>query len=91
MTGMSETSARYNRIADAFGARLEGVTAEGWSAPTPWDLARATGQDEQLEEFAPHGHLRGNPASSQLGASVCQPGSDGVPDVGGEQRLGTLG
>lgn len=35
MTDMSETSARYNTIADAFGCRLEGIGPEGWSAPTP--------------------------------------------------------
>jgi uncharacterized protein (TIGR03083 family) len=35
VTDMSETSARYNTIADAFGARLEGMATTGWSAPTP--------------------------------------------------------
>ncbi|MGH3769436.1 MAG: TIGR03086 family metal-binding protein [Pseudonocardiaceae bacterium] len=32
---MSDTSARYNTIADAFSARLEAIAPERWSAPTP--------------------------------------------------------
>jgi uncharacterized protein (TIGR03086 family) len=38
---MSEVSQRYRRVADGFGARLEGVKADQWGLPTPcgdWDV-----------------------------------------------------
>jgi uncharacterized protein (TIGR03086 family) len=55
MTDMSETSARYNTIADTFGARLEGMAPEAWSAPTP--CSEWTVRDLVVHVIGVHGRV----------------------------------